>query len=163
MDVTGTRDMIMELGFTQPAEAPPIDITRKGAKIFVLSCIDPRFNERLAYFLINEKEVHSDYDLVSLAGASLGVSQEEYSCWHCMFYDTLNIAIALHNIKEVWVFDHLDCGMYKVTLGLDTDLDPTIHITYLQKLRNELSTLYPYLGFKGFIMMTDGSIKQTDN
>lgn len=161
MDVTGTRDIIMELGFTVPTEAPPIDINRTTAKIFVLSCIDPRFNERLAHFLINEKEIHSDYDLVSLAGASLGVLQDEYTCWQCMFYDTLNIAIALHSIKEVWVFDHLDCGMYRAMLGMKTDLDPTIHNAYLQKLRSEISSLYPALGFKGFIIMTDGRIIKT--
>ena len=96
-----------------------IYIHRKGAKVLVLSCIDPRFTERLAHFLINDKDVHADYDLVYLAGASLGVLQHDYPSWKPMFYGHLNIAVNLHNIKEVWVFDHLDCGMYKTTFGIE--------------------------------------------
>lgn len=159
--MNGTRDIVSELGFFMPFEAPPIDINRKGAKVLALSCIDPRFNERLAYYLISEKEVHADYDLVTLPGASLGVLQKKYPCWKQMFHETLDIAIALHGIKEVWCFDHLDCGMYKETLGLETDLEPAIHMTHLSMLRSELAAVYPTLGFKGFIMMTDGRIVQT--
>jgi hypothetical protein len=137
-----------------------IDIHRKGAKVLVLSCIDPRFTERLAHFLINDKDVHADYDLVNLAGASLGVLQNDYPSWKPMFYDHLNIAVNLHNIKEVWVFDHLDCGMYKTTFGIESDLDKSIHVNYITELRKNLAESHPQLGFRGFVMMTDGHIEK---
>jgi carbonic anhydrase len=77
-----------------------------------------------------------------------------------MFYDHLNIAVNLHNIKEVWVFDHLDCGMYKTTFGIESDLDKSIHVNYITELRKNLAESHPQLGFRGFVMMTDGHIEK---
>ena len=127
------------LGYMTPEPVPFLDVNRKGAKVLVLSCIDPRFTERLAHFLLHDKEVHADYDLVALAGASLGVLQNDYPCWRPMFLDHVKLALALHDIKEVWCFDHLDCGMYKATLGLETDLDPAIHKDHLHELQELLA------------------------
>jgi hypothetical protein len=44
-----------------------------SASVLVLACFDPRFAEYLAYFLASQ--VWANYDLFSLAGASLGVLQ----------------------------------------------------------------------------------------
>jgi carbonic anhydrase len=140
------------------SEPPDIDIKKKGAHTLVLACIDPRFTELLAHFLINEKDVHNDYDLVALAGASLGANQNEMKSWRKMLYDHIDIAIKLHNIKSVWVFDHLDCGMYKEVMGTKTDLDPAPHKKQLVKLKKKLAKSYPELSFKGYIMDTDGAI-----
>ena len=49
-----------------------------------------------------------------------------------MFFDHIQLALDLHGISEVWVFDHLDCGMYKATLKLETDEDPSIHLKQQQ-------------------------------
>jgi len=147
-------------GYMSPEPVPYLDINRKGAKVLVLSCIDPRFTERLAYHLIHNKQVHADYDLFTLAGASLGVIQHDYPNWKPTFLDHVKLAIALHDIKEIWCFDHLDCGMYKATLGLKDDMDPAIHTEYLLKLRGLLEQMHPEIGFRGFVLMTDGSIKQ---
>jgi len=137
---------------------PYLDINRKGAKVLVLSCIDPRFTERLAHFLIHDEQIHADYDLINLAGASLGVLQEKYPSWKTMFYDHVNLAIDLHNIKEIWCFDHLDCGMYKATLGLEEDLDTSTHNHNISELANIIKEKYPKIKFKGFIILTDGNI-----
>ena len=144
-------------------EPPTIPKSKKGAHVLVLSCIDPRFTEFLAHFLINEKDVHNDYDLVTLAGASLGANQTKMRCWKKMLYDHIDIAIKLHKIKDIWVFDHLDCGMYKVTLGLKKDDDPHVHEDELFKLQKAIKKKYPQLGFKGYIMDTHGTIFKVIN
>jgi carbonic anhydrase len=152
-----------------------------GANILVLGCIDPRYSSMLSSFLINYKNVIFNYDLLTLAGSSLGVNQSyttyptlraanasgNYASstikqfgvkWGPTFINHINIALALHNITEVWVFDHLDCGAYKAILGIATDLDPTLHTTELTKLKGYLATSYPGLAFKGFVMDTSGVI-----
>ena len=134
------------------------DIKRTKANLFVLSCFDPRFTSRLADHLINEKKLH--YDYVSLAGSSFGVMQTKYPTWRTTFYQHLDIAIKNHDIKEVWAFDHLDCVMYKNTLNLKDDIDPSIHLPYIQGLQNDIGIVYPQLQFQGFMMMLDGSIKR---
>jgi hypothetical protein len=137
----------------------------------------------LSSFLINYKDVLFTYDLLTLAGSSLGVNQSyltypsslrtagvagsQYPLntipqfgvkWGNAFFQHINIALALHSITEIWVFDHLDCGAYKAILGLASDLDPTIHTTQLTKLKGFINTTYPALAFKGFVMDTSGVI-----
>lgn len=148
----------LALGYMLPEPVPYLDVNKKGAKVLVLACIDPRFTERLAHHLTHNKAVHADYDLFALAGASLGVLQHDYPSWRTAFFDHVGLAIALHDIKEIWAFDHLDCGMYKATLGLKDDLDPAIHSQHLLELRDLLNRKHPQIGFRGFVMMTDGSI-----
>jgi len=140
--------------------APPIDPNKKGASVLVLGCIDPRFANALAWHLTHSEELHMDYDLFTLAGASLGVLQDTYPHWSQVFQNHVDLAIKLHSINEIWVFDHMDCGMYKATLGLKEDTDPHIHVNILQELQTQLKTKYPTLGFRGYIMDTDSSINR---
>ena len=156
----------------------------KGAKVLVLGCIDPRFTALLSSFLVNYKDVQFIYDLFILAGASLGANQSYTTfptlrtppatgnypsniipslggTWGPTFFDHVGVAIALHQITEVWVFDHLDCGAYKaIKFGSlsASDLDPAQHVPELTKLQGYLSTAQPSLAFKGFVMDTNGSI-----
>jgi carbonic anhydrase len=130
---------------------------KKGAHALVLSCIDPRFTAHLADFLRYEKDVLHDYDLVTLAGASLGVTQTKYPCWRSMFFKHIDLAIALHGIKTIWVVDHLDCGMYKQTLGRD---DEECHAEQLTSLKAILKRKYPTLSFHGYLMDTRGAIQK---
>jgi len=162
--------------------------TTTGAKVLVLGCIDPRFSALLSSFLVNYKDVQFIYDLFILAGASLGANQSYTTFpttrastakgnyiggiildgtnyignnWGPTFFDHLAIAILLHQITEVWVFDHLDCGAYKAikfgNLNLP-DEDPTQHTPELVKLQGYIKTAQPALAFKGFIMDKGGNI-----
>ncbi len=132
----------------------------------VLACIDPRYTFALEQYLLNQLDAQHTYDLFALAGSSLGASltgttaanlRPDYT-WQEVFFEHLQIAKLLHNIQNVWVFDHLDCGAYKAILGLSSDLDPTIHTTELTKLKGFINTTYPALAFKGFVMDTSGII-----
>jgi hypothetical protein len=138
--------------------------------------------------VVNQQaQVHTDYDLFVLAGSSLGllqgVSSQDVTAagitlpshtatwpvtvttqtgaqWTQSFYDHVRLALLLHNITEVWVFDHLDCGAYKnFQLGLtshDTDIAPHVHnLTQIKKL---LLNKYPDLYYKGFVIDTNYTI-----
>ena len=138
-------------------QRPTQDPNKKGASVLVLSCIDPRFSDNLAWFLIHDKKLHDDYDLVCLAGASLGVLQTDFPSWRQTFIDHVHLAVSLHHIEEIWVFDHLDCGMYKATYDLESDLDPAIHVSTMDDLKAVLAEDFPSLAFKGFILDKDGT------
>jgi hypothetical protein len=165
----------------------------QGARVLVLGCIDPRFNAILSSFLVNYKDVKFIYDLFILAGASLGANQSYLSFpntlrspgqtigtpyplnqipqwgqyWGPSFFDTLALAIQLHNITEVWVFDHFDCGAYKLIKygnfsASDNALPP--HVEELTKLEGFIAQTAPNLGFKGFVADMNGNIlKVVDN
>ena len=139
---------------------PPYHDYSKGkASAFVLTCIDPRYTFDVAYYLQHKKELHQDYDLFTLAGASVGATKKE---WKKTFYDTLDLGLKLHGIKEVWCFDHLDCGMYKATFGLKKDLDPKIHMDCMEKLKKVIKKKYPQLKFRKFLVDAKGHIKSMD-
>ena len=94
-----------------------------------------------------------------MAGASLGVTQNSHPGWKDTFFDHVQLALDLHGIEEIWCFDHLDCGMYKATLGLDTDEDPKVHSHQMDKLASLIKSKHPPLRFKKFMIEIDGAVK----
>jgi carbonic anhydrase len=140
------------------APPPHIPKHKQGASTFVLACIDPRFTQYLAHFLINEKDIADDYDLFALAGAELGANQTTHKCWKKTFTAHIDVAIDLHDIKQILVFSHMDCGAYKVFKDLEKDDNPKLHKEEIHKLQKFMKKKYPKLIFKGFIMDTKGAI-----
>jgi len=173
--------------------------TNNTAKVLILGCIDPRFIATLTNFLVDYKEVQFIYDLFILAGSSLGANQSftgtfpatrastspgDYpggiviggvtyigNMWGPTFFDHLSIARLLHQITEVWIFDHLDCGAYKnikFNNPAATDTDPAPHTIEIVKLAGFIDTYTSstdYLGNpaailakKGFVMDKQGII-----
>ena len=146
------------------AQIPPYhDRTKGKASALILGCIDPRYTHDLAWYVTHNQELHADYDLINLAGASLGVLQNSHPGWKDMFFDHVQLALDLHGISEVWVFDHLDCGAYKAikfgNLAL-SDNDPNQHIPEIIKLKGYINLAQPSLGFKGFIMDNSGVVSK---
>ena len=125
------------------------------ASVFVITCIDPRYNYDVTHYLEKQKNLHKDYDLFVLAGASVGAEKKG---WRKTFFDNLALGIKLHGIKEVWCFDHLDCGMYKATFGLKKDDDPKIHIQCMDKLKKMIAKKHPSLGFREFLVSAKGKV-----
>lgn len=172
-----------------------------GAKVLVLGCIDPRYSAVMTSFLTQYQGVQFIYDLFILAGASLGANQSYTTfptirtdgnrgsypnnvladgaanignlgrSWGPTFFDHLSVAVLLHQITEVWVFDHLDCGAYKLILNGSlgaTDDSEYPHIIELQKLKENINlytanydpinTTEYSLSFKGFVIGKTGTI-----
>ena len=132
------------------------DFKKKGAKVLVLSCIDPRFIDKLTNYLNNYKGVQNDYDLFNLAGAELGVLAKKP--WRETFLEHIDIALKLHKIKKIFVFSHIDCGMYKVTYDMKEDDNHLLHKVNLDKVIENLKKLHPKLKYKRFLMIEKGII-----
>ena len=123
------------------------------ASVFALTCIDPRFGDDVVNFLENSG-LHENYDIFTLAGASLGAEQKG---WQKTFFDTLDLGIKLHGIHEVWCFDHMDCGMYQAIYGSDTHAE---HISCLNRFKQIIKKKYPKLGIREFIIGTNDTIEE---
>ena len=177
------------------------------AKVLVLGCIDPRYASYLEWFLTHQAGIFGQYDLFVLAGASLGVTQafsysedgpegslpgpnngdsttDNYNNdfdilhnWDNVFYAHLGIALRLHQITDVWIFDHLDCGAYKLIKFGDltaTDDDILPHRDEINALANQIKAYaetaanplgsnlpnadFLALNIKGYVMSTNGDI-----
>ena len=171
------------------------------AKVLVLGCIDPRFASQLEWFLTHQAGIFGQYDLFVLAGASLGVNQAQsyrelpgpggesatdgtnynndfvfLNNWDSNFYAHLSIAMRIHDITDVWIFDHLDCGAYKlIKFGnlTETDEDILEHSVEIERLAGNISGYlevsgevdlgalpipFNELNIKGFVMDLSGNI-----
>lgn len=128
--------LVLWVGYNVPANDPirnfdPIRTLDSNAKALVLSCMDFRFIGPTINYLYNRNQAY-DFDYFVLAGASLGYneSKESYSteeipnkvdqCWHEAYEDHIRLAQKLHNITEIIVIDHMDCGYYRAIYEIET-------------------------------------------
>lgn len=146
-------------------DAPKIYKDVNNVDVFVLTCIDPRFTYFLTWFLNHNKEARNNYDLFALAGSSMCADLTTQTPppdlpstlpWLTTFNDHIGIATALHNIKEVWIFDHLGCGAYINYLNGDDSSER--HIVNMKKMRDHIKVLNSNLKVKIFLMDLEGNI-----
>ena len=90
--------------------------------ILVLSCMDLRLTDNLVDFL-NFDNLHNRYDHFILAGTSLLTTKdrkdlfvkgvhEQYAHWNEALKNHIELAINLHQIKDVYIIEHQGCGAY---------------------------------------------------
>lgn len=78
-----------------------------------IMCIDYRLVDSGVGFF-DDRVGHGKYDIVALAGASLaGVSPNLFKPTVPGFWQQIDVARDLHEIRKVVVLDHMDCGAYK--------------------------------------------------
>lgn len=150
-------------------KAPKVDKYVNQVDILVLTCIDPRFTYFLTWFLNHEKDINDNYDLFALAGSSLCADTDtstnpgtlpDTGPWFQSFDDHIELALALHKIKEVWIFDHLDCGAYK---GYFNDDSRQKHIDTMALMKDHILSSWSDLKVKQFLMNTNGDIELIEN
>src|SRR5829696_412965 len=126
------------------------------ADTLLLSCIDFRLIGAVSEYMakISKK---GQYDYVILAGASLGANNNIYPEWGNAFWEHIQLARDLHNIKNVMIMDHRNCGAYKGFLHQDFPEHATAaqlkeetaaHKRQLDTLANAIHAKYPFLGIQ---------------
>jgi hypothetical protein len=158
-----------------PVLAAPVKTVYAGPSVageadaLLLSCMDYRLIHDTTEYMQNERHLLNKYDYVILAGASLGVNNRTYRNWGRTFWQHLDTAIALHNIHEVIVMDHRNCGAYKILLGKDFPPDPTdeqrreetkVHKQQLDRLARAIHKRRADLDVTTLLMNLDGTVEQ---
>lgn len=136
---------------------PPPKTIDSSAKVGVLACIDPRYTARLEKFLVDDKELHGDYDMFCLAGAELGAIT--HLKWRKVLFEHIKLMIELHKIDSIYCFSHLDCGAYKAFLNMEKDDDASVHSKELRKFKKMILKNFPDMSFRGYLMDLEGNIK----
>lgn len=57
------------------------------------------------------------YDQLVFAGSALGVIQQDHESWYDVFLQHLDIVVQRHQIQDVYIMEHRDCGAYPKFLG----------------------------------------------
>ncbi len=84
--------------------------------VLLLSCMDLRLIDDLVPFMEGDN-LSNRYDQLVFAGAALGVIQQDHESWYDVFFQHLDIAVQLHQIQDVYLMEHRDCGAYAKFLG----------------------------------------------
>lgn len=145
--------------------------------VLVLSCIDLRLTDNLQEFL-NYDNLTNRYDLFALAGAALmtqrenpklqghfvTVSEEEKKklhIWKDIWDMHLNISRDLHNIEDVYIVEHENCGAYKayLTEAYLKKGEEKRHDEFAAALTTSIQATHPYLNVHTFYIDLRGNIK----
>ena len=132
------------------------------SKAIVLNCMDFRLIDDLERFLDNSG-YNNNYDDFILAGASLGYNQQVYPSWREIFNTHVELAEQLHEIQEIIIIDHMNCGAYKKFYNKQSFTDSeerALHIKNLKKAQRILKKRFPKLTVKKYLMKLDGSVEQ---
>ena len=109
----------------------------KKYKAMVLSCIDPRFQPKVFNYL-KKKNLTGKYSSFTIAGGSIGVTAKKFKKWHSTFWENLATSIKLHNISNLIVINHNDCGAAKIVNGnnkFSTTIENKFTINHLKSLK----------------------------
>lgn len=114
------------------------------ADAFVLSCIDFRFQKYIREWL-NTNLDGKTYDYVGFAG---GVKDLD------TIMNQLDISVRLHDIKQVVLMNHEECG------GYGAESTPENHARDLKKAKEEILAKYPQLHVDPYYLHLDGTFEK---
>ncbi len=117
----------------------------KKYKAMVLSCIDPRFQPKVFNYL-KKKNLTGKYSSFTIAGAAIGVTHKKFKRWHSTFWENLATSIKLHNINNLIIINHNDCGAAKIVNGnnkFSTAKENKIHNQSFKIIKRKLKKKHP--------------------
>jgi len=135
-------------------------LTAHKAKAIVITCIDFRLRDDAVLFL-NSINLNNNYDEFILAGASLGYNQTLFSAWVETLDKHIELAEQLHEITEVIVIDHMNCGAYKIFYNLasiDRADEIAKHKDNFIVFTQTINRKYPNLKVSTYLMDLDGTL-----
>ena len=111
----------------------------------VLSCIDPRFQKPVHKHL-KDKKLTGRFSAFTIAGGSIGVTNNKFKKWHSTFWENLETSINLHKINKLIVLNHNDCGAAKIVnnnKNFNSRIENAIHKKSFNKLKKTLKKKFP--------------------
>lgn len=117
-------------------------------KVLTLSCIDGRFIQKVDNWV---KKHESVFDYRTEVGASKAIIDSESD--RKRFFNVIKTSISLHKIKEVWLFDHIDCGAYGGSKTFENaEAEKEFHSKRMTKAAEIISEKFPEIKVKKFFV-----------
>ncbi len=110
----------------------------------VVSCIDFRFQKYIREWL-DKNLTDKTFDYVGFAGGVKNLNT---------ILEQLAISVRLHNIKQVILINHEECGAY------GTESTPENHARDLKKAKEIISGKYPQLHIYTYYLHLDGEFEE---
>ena len=117
----------------------------KKYEAMVLSCIDPRFQKPVHEHL-KDKKLTGKFSAFTIAGGSIGVTNNKFKKWHSTFWENLETSINLHKINKLIILNHNDCGAAKIAnnnKNFNSRIEIAIHKKSFNKIKKTLKKKFP--------------------
>tara|TARA_B100002051_G_scaffold205581_1_gene196408 strand:+ start:249 stop:653 length:405 start_codon:yes stop_codon:yes gene_type:complete len=117
----------------------------KKYEAMVLSCIDPRFQKPVHKHL-KDKKLTGKFSAFTIAGGSIGVTNDKFKKWHSTFWENLETSINLHKINKLIILNHNDCGAAKIAnnnKNFNSRIEIAIHKKSFNKIKKTLKKKFP--------------------
>jgi len=114
-----------------------------NADSLIVSCIDFRFQKYIRKWL-DKNFKNKTYDYVGFAGATKDLKTIKTQ---------LDISVRLHQIKQIVLIHHEDCGAY------GKESTRTKHVKDLKKAKTVIKALYPHIDVELYYIHLDGKFE----
>ena len=117
----------------------------KKYEAMVLSCMDPRFQKPVHKHL-KDKKLTGKFSAFTIAGGSIGVTNNKFKKWHSTFWENLETSINLHKINKLIILNHNDCGAAKIAnnnKNFNSRIEIAIHKKSFNKIKKTLKKKFP--------------------
>lgn len=112
----------------------------------IVTCIDFRFQKFIRNW--TDKELKGKkFDAIALAGSTKELNT---------ILKQIDISCRLHNIKEVYLIHHQECGAY------GKESTPQKHFEELQKAKTKILSKYPNLKVLTYYLHLDGTFEEVN-
>lgn len=130
-------------------------------KAMILSCIDPRF-QRVVFYYLKKKKLIGKYSSFTVAGSAIGVTHLKFKKWHSTFWENLETSIKLHKIEKLIVINHRDCGAAKIVNRkkiFNKSNETKIHINSFTQIKKRFKKRYPKLTIELKLFSLNGKVE----
>lgn len=128
----------------------------------LILCIDYRIQQAF-YEWISENHLLGVSDIVEVAGSSRDLVKPLKIEDREALLRNLDISVKLHKPRNIFIFDHQDCGAYAADNTIPgkqpLDADFEAHKEYSAQARHLLEGIYPHINIRSFYISLDHNVE----
>lgn len=117
----------------------------------LITCEDFRLHERIDgrnYVAEFVKSLGVDCDIITRGGAIQDLTRPKQTGFANSIWRDLEVSVKLHNIKEIYLINHTNCGAYSYFNFTDLNQELKQHQADLQAAKQAIQQRYPDLKVK---------------
>ena len=128
----------------------------------IVYCMDFRLHEPLANFFADQKLDGDGADVIRVAGAIKSLSRPADARDREFLMEQLNVAHALHGVRQFYLINHEDCGAYGLEDVIDSPEELATHREDLHVARLLLKDRFPDTEIFTYFMRLSGTAEAVD-
>ncbi len=125
-------------------------------------CMDFRLHESLANFFAEQKLDGDGADIIRVGGAIKSLSRPKEARDREFLLEQLNVAYALHGVRQFYLINHEDCGAYGLEDVIDSPEELATHREDLRVAKALIQNRFPDTEILTYFMKLSGTAEVVD-